>query len=102
MHCYRLLYSWGEKQLVYKQHAAYKCSNKSVRCVLVKRGLEEGEMNFALSFAGICKKILLLPPGSTYKQNCCYANYIIQCVMNIFFWLCRCLGLSIPPPALNA
>ncbi len=42
---------------------------------------------------GIYKQLQPLPPGFLNKGNCCYANCILQCLMNSakLRWLCRCL-----------
>lgn len=46
---------------------------------------------------------LPLPPGFVNKKNCCYANSIIQCFMNVLplKQLCNCL-VAMHPDRLDA
>ncbi len=50
-------------------------------------------MNRSPSSEGIYEELSPLPPGFANKRNCCYANCIFQCLMNItpICELCRCL-----------
>ena len=60
-------------------------------------GGRHAKMNVpAVCSPGIYKERFPLPPGFTNKHNCCYANSIIQCVMNIspLSSLCRCLDAT--------